>query len=258
MKNYETEARSCWGNTDAYRRQNPAIGCKLPPKKTPEVKILTPEAMQKLLYQAQIEGFYEMFMLDLATGLRRGEIVGLQWKDIDFESGELSVTRQVRFVKGELRIEPPKTKASERSIILSPPVLEMLAEYRKTVDSIWLFPSPVKEEDVPRDPSACRKALARILKRAECEHVPFHAMRHTFASNAFHYGMDVKTLASIIGHESVETTLNVYAHSSEQMKRDAAKKIDEAIGTVLGADVTASDASCGDENGEVQELTNGG
>ena len=78
------------------------------------MKILTPEAMQKLLYQAQIEDFYEMFMLDLATGLRRGEVVGLQWKDIDFETGTLSVTRQVRYVKGELKIEPPKTKASER------------------------------------------------------------------------------------------------------------------------------------------------
>lgn len=243
--------------TERLIRQNPAIGCKLPPKKTPEVKILTPEAMQKLLFQAQKEDFYEMFVLDLATGLRRGEVVGLQWKDVDFEKGTLSITKQIRYVKGKLVIAPPKTKASERTIILPPPILEMLAEYRKTVDSIWLFPSPVKDEDVPRDPSACRKALARILKRAECEHVPFHAMRHTFASNAFHYGMDVKTLASTIGHESVETTLNVYAHSSEQMKRDAAKKIDEAIGTVLGADVTASDASCGDENGEAQELTNG-
>ena len=213
--------------------------------------------MQKLLFQAQKEDFYEMFVLDLATGLRRGEVVGLQWKDVDFEKGELSITKQIRYVKGKLVIAPPKTKASERTIILPPPILEMLAEYRKTVDSIWLFPSPVKKEDVPRDPSACRKALARILKRAECEHVPFHAMRHTFASNAFHYGMDVKTLASTIGHESVETTLNVYAHSSEQMKRDAAKKIDEAIGTVLGADVTASDASCGDENGKSEEPADG-
>ena len=238
-------------------RQNPAIGCKLPSKKSAEIKILTPEAMQKLLFQAQKEDFYEMFVLDLATGLRRGEVVGLQWKDVDFEKGTLSITKQIRYVKKKLVIAPPKTKASERTIVLPPPILEMLAEYRKTVDSIWLFPSPVKKEDVPRDPSACRKALDRILKRAECEHVPFHAMRHTFASNAFHYGMDVKTLASTIGHESVETTLNVYAHSSEQMKRDAAKKIDEAIGTVLGADVTASDASCGDENGEAQEPTNG-
>ena len=61
--------------------------------------------------------------------------------------------------------------------------------------------------------------------------------------------MDVKTLASAIGHESVETTLNVYAHSSEQMKREAAKKIDQAIGTVLGANVSNSDAPCGDGNG---------
>lgn len=236
-------------------RQNPAIGCKLPSKKSAEIKILTPEAMQKLLFQAQKEDFYEMFVLDLATGLRRGEVVGLQWKDIDFEKGTLSITKQIRYVKGKLVIAPPKTKASERTIILPPPILEMLAEYRNTVNSVWLFPSPVKKEDVPRDPSACRKALARILKRAECEHVPFHAMRHTFASNAFHYGMDVKTLACTIGHESVETTLNVYAHSSEQMKRDAAKKIDEAIGTVLGADVIASDASWGDKNGEAQEPT---
>lgn len=64
-------------------------------------------------------------------------------------------------------------------------------------------------------------------------------------------------MASTIGHESVETTLNVYAHSSEQMKRDAAKKIDEAIGTVLGADVAAYDASRGDENGEAQEPADG-
>lgn len=237
-------------------RQNPAIGCKLPPKKTPEVKILTPEAMKKLLYQAQIEGFYEMFTLDLATGLRRGEIVGLQWKDINFETGTLSVTKQVRYVKKELVIEPPKTKASERSIILPPPVLEMLKEYRKTVNSIWLFPSPVKDEDVPRDPSACRKALARILKHAGCEHVPFHAMRHTFASNAFHYGMDVKTLASTIGHESVETTLNVYAHSSEQMKREAARTIDRTIGATLGADTSEYNASCAAGNGN-EELADG-
>ena len=70
--------------------------------------------------------------------------------------------------------------------------------------------------------------FSSVLDASTCR-----SMRHTFASNAFHYGMDVKTLASTIGHESVETTLNVYAHSSEQMKRDAAKKIDEAIGLSL-------------------------
>ena len=135
--------------------------------------------MQKLLYQAQIEGFYEMFMLDLATGLRHGEVLGLQWKDIDFERGTLSVTKQVRYVKGELKIAPPKTKASNRSIILPPPILEMLAEYKKTVDSIWLFPSPVKKEDVPREPSSCRKALARIVSSSPLVHQRDHS-RHDY------------------------------------------------------------------------------
>lgn len=235
-------------------RQNPAVGCKLPSKKSPEIEILTPEEMQKLLYQAQIEGFYEMFTLDLATGLRRGELLGLQWKDIDFEKGTLSVNKQVRYMKRELKIVTPKTKASIRTIILPAPILNMLAEYQKTVNSIWLFPSPIKDEDVPRDPTACRKRLSQILERAGCKHVPFHALRHTFASHAFHYGMDVKTLASTIGHESVETTLNVYAHSSEQMKRDAARKIDEAIGAALGADTNDSIALCGDENSRGQVL----
>ncbi len=235
--------------------RNPAIGCKLPSKKSSEVEILTPEEMQKLLYQAQIDGFYEMFTLDLATGLRRGELIGLQWKDIDFEKGTLSVNRQVRFTKSKLIIASPKSKASIRTIILPQPVLDMLAEYKKTVDSIWLFPSPVKQEDVPRDPTACRKAFSKILDRAGCKHVPFHALRHTFASHAFHYGMDVKTLATTIGHESVETTLNVYAHSSEQMKREAARRIDESIGASLGADTSEYRAPSTAKNGLTDEIS---
>ena len=215
-------------------RQNPAVNCKLPPKKSPEIEILTPEEMQRLLIQAKEEGFYEMFLLDLSTGLRRGELLGLQWKDIDFEKGTLSVNKQVKYIKRELRIMPPKTQASNRTVILPPQLLAVLREYRTKVHSEWLFPSPHKKEDVPRDPAACRKRLSEILERAQCKHVPFHALRHTFASHAFHYGMDVKTLASTIGHESVETTLNVYAHSSDEMKRAAAKKIDRTLGAVVG------------------------
>lgn len=214
--------------------KNPATKCKLPPKRYAEIKILLLEEMQKLLYQAQIEGFYEMFLLDLSTGLRRGELLGLKWDDIDFDEGTLSVKRQVRFEKGILKISSPKTKASERTIVLPPQIIEMLKEYRTKTNSMWLFPSPVKSEDVPRDPTACRKRLSQILERAGCKHVPFHALRHTFASHAFHYGMDVKTLASTIGHESVETTLNVYAHTSEKMKQDAADRIDSTLGTATG------------------------
>lgn len=90
-----------------------------------------------------------------------------------------------------------------------------------------------------------------------CEHVPFHAMRHTFASHAFHYGMDVKTLASTIGHESVETTLNVYAHSSEQMKREAARTIAKTIGATLRADTSEYNVPCAAGNDNTEEPTDG-
>ena len=212
-------------------RQNPATHCSLPPKKSPEIEVLTPAEMQRLLIQAkyEAEGFYEMFLLDLSTGLRRGELLGLLWDDINFNTGELKVTKQVKFEEGKLQIKPPKTKAAERTIILPPQLIAVLKEYKTRVRSRWLFPSPYKHEDVPRDPCACRKKLAQILERAECKHVPFHALRHTFATQALRYGMDVKTLASTIGHESVETTLNVYSHATDEGMKTAAQRIDKAM-----------------------------
>lgn len=226
-------------------RTNPAELCSLPPKRSSEIEVLTPEEMQRLLIQAKEEGFYEMFLLDLATGLRRGELLALKWDDINFATGELTVSKQVKFVGGELQIIPPKTKAANRTIILPLPLIEMLKEYRKTVTSKWLFPSPVKSENVPRDPTACRKRLSKILAHAECKHIPFHALRHTFATQSLRYGMDVKTLAATIGHTSVETTLNIYSHATEDMQRAAARKLDRTIGAVTG-----TRASCGANNGE--------
>ena len=135
-------------------RQNPGVNCKLPPKKSPEIEILTPEEMQRLLIQAKEEDFYEMFLLDLSTGLRRGELLGLQWKDIDFERGTLSVNKQIKYINRELRIMPPKTQAFNRTVILPPQLLNVLREYKEKVNSIWLFPSPYKSEDVPREPAS--------------------------------------------------------------------------------------------------------
>ena len=217
-------------------RKNPAEHCTLPQKKSPEIDVLAPAEMQRLLIQAkyETEAFYVMFLLDLSTGLRRGEVIGLQWDDINLETGTLNVIRQIQYTGGELKIGPPKTKASERAIILPPPLVAVLKDYKSKVKSKWLFPSPVKKEDVPRDPSACRKRLSSMLEKAGCKHVPFHALRHTFATQMLRYGMDVKTLASTIGHESVETTLNIYSHTTDEGMRQAAERIDRAMGAITG------------------------
>ena len=93
---------------------NPAVGCKLPPKKAREMQVLSHEEMQRFLIQAKEDGFYEMMLLELATGMRRGEICALQWDDLDLRSGELHIQRQVIHVAGELRVSVPKTKSSDR------------------------------------------------------------------------------------------------------------------------------------------------
>nr|WP_325305265.1 site-specific integrase [uncultured Dysosmobacter sp.] len=208
--------------------RNPSDGCQLPSAKPREMKVLTPEEIQRLLIQAREDGCYELLLLELATGLRRGEICALQWNDLDLKTGALQVERQVHRVRGELVVSPPKTKAGRRTVLLPPPVLNVLKVYRTTSTSRWMFPSPIKE-DSPMDPAAVRKRLSTVLKRADCKRLRFHDLRHTFATASLEHGMDVKTLSTIIGHVSSSTTLNIYAHVTSEMQRTAAAKIDRGI-----------------------------
>ncbi|OUN08604.1 site-specific integrase [Flavonifractor sp. An92] len=207
---------------------NSAIGCKLPPLKGKEMKILTQEEIQRFLIQAKAEGMYELFLLELTTGMRRGELLALRWDDLDFATGKLRIDKQVYPVGGKLILNEPKTKAANRTIILPPAMVELLAEYKKGVFSELMFPSRIKPEQ-PIDPGYVRKRLQVILERAECKKVRFHDLRHTFATLSLENGMDVKTLSTIIGHVSAATTLNTYTHITDEMRKKAALSIDQGI-----------------------------
>ncbi len=208
--------------------KNPALSCKAPVTRPKEMQVLTGEEIQRLLIQAKEDGCFELLLLELTTGLRRGEILALRWDDLDFRTGTLRVERQVQRIQGKLAVSQPKTRASCRSILLPAPVLKILAQYRQSVSSHWMFPSP-KKEDSPLDPAAVRKKLSAVLKRAGCPAARFHDLRHTFATSALEHGMDVKTLSTVIGHVSSATTLNVYAHITDEMRQKAADNIDRAI-----------------------------
>ena len=226
-----TRCRTALGKAveEGLIRVNPADGCKLPAQTVNEKQILTREEMQRFLIQAREEGYYELFLLELATGLRRGEVLALQWDDLNFDTGELRIERQVYRANGKLVVSAPKTKASLRTVVLLPSLVEVLREYRQQVDSRWMFPSPAKE-DSPLDPASCRKRLQTILKHAGCKRVRFHDLRHLFVTTALESGMDVKTLSTIIGHVSAKTTLNIYTHITDAMQETAAAKIDRGIG----------------------------
>ena len=214
---------------DGLIRTNPAEGCKLPPKKAREMQVLARDELQRFLIQAKAEGYYELFLLDLATGLRRGELLALQWDDLDFETGILTISKQVSLVRGKIVMSVPKTKSSIRKLVLPPAVVQVLKEYRESVHSRWMFPSPVLE-DMPLNPGSVYDRLQLILEHANCKQVRFHDLRHTFATLALQNGMDVKTLSAMLGHVSAATTLDIYTHITDDMRLTAAANIDRGIG----------------------------
>ena len=167
---------------DGLIKKNPVLGVKLPPPEPKEMKVLSKEEIQRFLIQAKAEGMYELFLLELTTGLRRGEILALTWDDLNFETGELHISKQVTPVGGKNIISEPKTKAAFRTIILPPVMVGLLREYRKEVFSPLMFPSRIKPNQ-PIDPSYVRKRLQQILERADCKKVRFHDLRHPYVKH---------------------------------------------------------------------------
>ena len=167
---------------DGLIKKNPILGVKLPPPEPKEMKVLSKEEIQRFLIQAKAEGMYELFLLELTTGLRRGEILALTWDDLNFETGELRISKQVTPVGGKNIISEPKTKAAFRTIILPPAMAALLREYRKEVFSSLMFPSRIKP-DQPIDPGYVRKRLQQILERADCKRVRFHDLRHPYVKH---------------------------------------------------------------------------
>src|SRR5699024_6519849 len=135
---------------------NQAVGGKLPPLKGKNMKMLSQAEIQRFLIQAQAAGMYELLLLELTTGKRLGELLALRWDQLDFTTRKLRIDKQVCPVGGKLVISEPKTKAANRTIILPPAMVDLLAEYKKGVFSDLMFPSRTKP-DQPIDPGYVRK-----------------------------------------------------------------------------------------------------
>ena len=91
--------------------------------------------LQQFLAQDKEDGYYELFLMELGTGMRRGELIGLQWDDLNFQTGELQIVRQACAVNGKIEISVPKTKTSIRTVVLPPSLVEVMKKYKETVSS---------------------------------------------------------------------------------------------------------------------------
>ena len=206
---------------------SPAEGCALPRLEHREMKTLPVEQLQSFLRVARDSGVFELYYLELATGLRRGELLGLKWEDIDLERGDLRVRRQIARINGEVVEAPLKTKNAYRTLPLAEDTVSILLEQKEKVGgSPWVFPSPTGG---PISPDSVLHMLHRVLKRAGLPKVRFHDLRHTFATLALQNGVDVKTVSGMLGHFSAGFTLDTYAHVTTASQRQAAKTMGSVI-----------------------------
>ena len=155
---------------------NPTDGCALPKLEHKEMKTLPVEQLTSFLREAKESGVFELYYIELATGLRRGELLGLRWEDIDLVQGSLRVQRQVARINGEVVEAPLKTKNAYRTLPLSADAVGVLQEQRKkSGSSPYVFPSPTGG---PISPDSVLHMLHRVLKRAGLSKVRFHDLRH--------------------------------------------------------------------------------
>ena len=210
---------------------NPAEGCALPKVERKEMQTLPIEQLTSFLREAKDSGVFALYYIDLTTGLRRGELLGLKWADIDLEKGDLRVQRQIGRINGKIIEMPLKTKNAYRTLPLSADAIDVLKMQKcKVGNSEWVFPSP---SGGPMSPDSVLHMLHRVLKRAGLPKVRFHDLRHTFATLALQNGVDIKTVSGMLGHFSAGFTLDTYAHVTTSAKREAAK----TMGNILSGAV---------------------
>lgn len=215
-----------------------------PRRKKFETRPLTLEQVRKLLEVTQGHRMEALFKLALATGMRRGELMGLKWQDIDFATNTLQIRRILSRIptkvegKGYTEAEP-KTQKSRRSVIIAPFALEALKQHRIRQLEAKLKAGPLWQE---HDYVFCTSIgthlhpdrdilyeLKDLLKLASLPEVRFHDLRHSAATLLLSQGVHPKVVQEILGHSNISMTMDVYSHVLPSMQQDAIDKLNRAL-----------------------------
>ena len=164
-------------------------------------------------------------LLCLYSGLRIGELIALQWSDIDLTKGILTVSKSCHDSKDGLIIDAPKTVSSRRVIPLPKQLLPILKSIKKKSAAPFVVSAKGRAVSV----RSYQRSFELLLKRLNIPHKGFHSLRHTFATRALECGMDVKTLSEILGHKNPTVTLNRYAHSLMEHKADMMNRLGKLL-----------------------------
>jgi integrase len=199
---------------------------------------LTPDEARKLLVAAKPDRLSALYVLAVYLGLRRGELLGLTWENVDLDGETLQVVQTLQRVGGRLQLLPPKTRTSRRTVPLPSPVVEALKAHKfaqgkerlaagsRWQDSGMVFASrvgsPIEPDNLSRSWYRVRNVLAEPLPR-------FHDLRHTCVTLLLTEGVPPHIVQQIVGHTAIDVTMTIYAHTSLDEKRKALRLLGERL-----------------------------
>ena len=219
----------------------------------PEHNAMDDEALARFLQACEGTLYHALFYLDAHTGLRRGELLGLRWMDVDLLAGEVTVRQTLKRLRGEWIVEPPKTKKGRRTFDLTPEAVLVLKLHRERVEAerVALGAPPPRPEDLvfskpdgsPLVPNTVSEAFRRFAVKAGLRQlvvpgdrthrhlltpgVRLHDLRHTHATLLLDEGVPLHVVQERMGHALPSITANIYGHALPNSQKEAARRLSE-------------------------------
>ncbi|SDY56923.1 site-specific integrase [Thermoactinomyces sp. DSM 45892] len=207
-----------------------------PKHRKKEISPLNLEEVKRFLFYAKNDRYYITFLLAITTGLRRGEILGLRWKDVDMNTCTASIRKNLVLVSHTPVLQEPKTRRSVRSVTLPPIVIQALKNHKQVQDqektnelyqcydliTATCFGSPL-------NPLHLRKRFKKILTKANLPDIRFHDLRHTHATLMLQQGEHPKVVSERLGHSNINITLDTYSHVLPNMQQEAVERFEKML-----------------------------
>lgn len=203
-----------------------------------EAEVWKPHEIVRLLEFAKSHRLYSLIYLAICTGMRRGELIGLHWTDVEWSASRLHVKRSVVSPNGTLIVKEPKSPASRRAIYVDDEVLSVLRDHRAkqqreatALADGWPDKDIVFTSEVGAylDPNNLNRTFGRIVGEAEIRSGNLHKLRHTHASMLIRKGVDPKVVSDRLGHSSVAFTQTIYQHLYEDQRSGAAFGLNDLL-----------------------------
>lgn len=218
-------------------KSNPAKTVSAPKREDKEIMYLKKDEIETLLDACPDDGWMEKYIyFSIRTGMRRGEVLGLRWKDVDLNDEVINVNQTLQRVRNKgINFKSPKTRSGRRSIVINSRVVEILNEIRKDqnknklshgkdyyTDQNLVF---CNDDGSPVNPQGVTRRFKKIAKKAGFPELRLHDLRHTHATLLMRNGVNPKVVQQRLGHKNISQTLDTYSHVSTDLQRDAVERI---------------------------------